>query len=221
MKLLVLDVEGTLFKSSIRLPGTNLDSTIWQGIAHSLGPNAICEEIETHKKWSEGKYKSYLDWMKDTIRIHKKYGLDSKTFEQLISCSSYNDGVVETLKSINRQRYEIVLISGGFRELATRAQRDIGIIHAFAACEYQFGNDGLLHTYNLLPCDFNGKVNFVNLMLKEYGLGSNDWIFVGDGANDVPIAKTAPLSVGFNPHPDLSEVVSNSIYDFRELLSIL
>ena len=72
MKLLVLDVEGTLFKTSVRLPGTTIDSTIWQGIANALGADAIEAEIQTHRNWHEGKYKSYLDWMADTITIHQR-----------------------------------------------------------------------------------------------------------------------------------------------------
>ncbi len=51
MKLLVIDVEGTLFKTEIRLPGAGFYSTIWQAIARQLGPQAELEEVETQKKW--------------------------------------------------------------------------------------------------------------------------------------------------------------------------
>jgi len=61
MKLLVLDVEGTLFRAQVRLPGTTIDSTIWQGIANALGPDAIREEVATHKKWASGGYSSYTE----------------------------------------------------------------------------------------------------------------------------------------------------------------
>src|SRR5688572_13309167 len=68
-RLLVLDVEGTLFDAGIRLPGTTLASTIWQAIAVALGPVAVEEEVATHHRWSRGEYPSYLAWMKDTIEI--------------------------------------------------------------------------------------------------------------------------------------------------------
>jgi hypothetical protein len=82
MKLLVFDVEGTLFQTLIRLPGTDIDSTIWQGIAHRLGESAIREEVATHGRWSRGEYRNYLEWMKDTILIHQKYGLTGAMFRQ-------------------------------------------------------------------------------------------------------------------------------------------
>ena len=221
MKLLVFDIEGTLFQTLIRLPGTTIDSTIWQSIAHRLGDGAVKEEVATHERWGRGEYRNYLEWMKDTILIHQKYGLTGATFRELIESAKYCPGVTDFFGAVDRTQFEPVLISGGFRELATRVQRDLGVIHAFAACEYFFGADDLLRSFNLLPCDFRGKIDFIQLMLREYGLGDRDWVFVGDGMNDVPIAQAAPLSVGYRPHPRLREVVSHAIEDFSDLLSLI
>ncbi len=221
MKLLVLDVEGTLFQTKIRLPGASIDSTIWQALASALGEDAIRAEVATHQRWDQGGYLSYLEWMKDTIRIHRKFGLTEAIFRQVIAAAEYQDGVVDMLRRIDRSQFEPVLVTGGFRELARRAQLDCDVSHAFAACEYLFAPDGRLAAFNLLPCDFAGKLDFVHLMLREYRLGDDDWAFVGDGRNDVPIAKEAPFSVGYRPHPELSAVSSVSISSYDELPSIL
>jgi phosphoserine phosphatase len=221
MRLLVLDVEGTLFTTSVRLPGASIDSTMWQAIALALGPEAVREEVATHKKWERGGYSSYLRWMEDTIEIHRRHGLSSELFYRLISSAKYNPGVVETLSTVDRSEFELLLISGGFRELAARAQRDFKIPHAFAACEYFFDYRGNVAAYNLLPCDFQGKIDFIRLMLREYGLGATDWLFVGDGANDVPIAKCAPISIAYRAHPDLNKIATFSITDFQDVLSII
>jgi phosphoserine phosphatase len=221
VKLLVLDLEGTLFRTTVRLPGTSIDSTIWQGIANALGPAAIAEEVRTHERWNRGDYRSYLDWMKDTIRIHQEHRLTATLFSRLIASAEYNETVPETLAAIDRQKYELLLISGGFRELAARAQLDFGIRHVFAACEYMFDNEGLLSGYNLLPCDFNGKIDFINLMLREYGLTDKDWLFVGDGANDVPIASAAPISIAYSAHDKLRSVATHCIERFSDLLKVV
>src|SRR5438046_1851934 len=139
-----MDIEGTIFRTNIRLRGTSIDSTIWQSIAQALGPNAVQEEVDTHGRWHAGQYRSYLDWMKDTILIHQKYGLTAKRFNELIKAAEYNPGVKETLAAIDRDRFEIILISGGFRELAARVQVEFKITHAFAACEYIFDSHGVL-----------------------------------------------------------------------------
>jgi hypothetical protein len=54
-----------------------------------------------------------------------------------------------------------------------------------------------------MPCDFEGKIDFINLMLREYGLSPRDWMFVGDGMNDVTIAEKSPLSIGYCAHQKL------------------
>jgi phosphoserine phosphatase len=221
MKLLVLDVEGTLFKTHIRLPGAHVDSTIWQAIAHRLGEGAIREEVATHERWANGRYRSYLDWMRDTIVIHQRHGLTETAFRELIAAAEYNPNVVQALSSIDRGHYELVMVSGGFRELAARAQRDLRIVHAFAACEYLFDDHECIQTFNILPCDFQGKIDFILLMLREYGLTKEDWVFIGDGANDVPIAEAAPVSIGYRPHPKLRAVVTHVIDDFAELPKLL
>jgi phosphoserine phosphatase len=221
MRLLVLDVEGTLFAASVRLPGASNDSTMWQAIALALGPEAVREEVATHKKWDSGGYSSYLRWMEDTIEIHRRHRLSSELFYRLIFSAQYNPGVVDTLSTVDRSQFQLLLISGGFRELACRAQRDFRIPHAFAACEYFFDARGNLEAYNLLPCDFQGKLDFIQLMLREYRLGPQDWLFVGDGANDVPIAECAPISIAYRAQPELSKITTFSITDFRDLLSII
>jgi phosphoserine phosphatase len=221
MRLLVLDIEGTLFRTTIRLPGTVIDSTIWQGIAHALGPEAIHDEVRTHEQWHERKYRSYLDWMRDTIRIHQRHGLTAEVFHRLIAAAEYNPGVQETLARVDRAAYELVLISGGFRELARRAQIELGIVHAFAACEYFFSPSGALTGFNLLPCDFAGKIDFIHLLLREYGLGPQDWVFVGDGTNDVPIAQAAPVSVAYAATPELRHHATYTIDKFTDLVAIL
>ena len=220
-KLLVFDVEGTLFKTKIKLPGTQLNSTIWQSIAHALGPDAVSEEVATHHKWLDNQYDSYIDWMKDTIRIHRKYGLTRHVFEEIIATAEYNDGVSKTLASIDRDMFEPVLVTGGFAELAFRVNRDFGFTHTFAACSYLFSPEDRLAAFNLLPCDFEGKIDFIKLMLREHKLGKEDWIFVGDGMNDAPIAKEAPLSIGFRPHPKLEKVADYSIKRFEDMLPII
>lgn len=220
MRLLVLDVEGTIFRTDARSGGTSSDS-IWRGITRALGPDAIEDEIATHVRWREGHYRGYLDWVKDTISIHQRHGLTEAIFRGLIKCAEYNPGVEQTLRAIDRECYEILLISGGFRELAARVQNDFGVRHAFAACEYIFGQHGLLENYNLLPCDFVGKIEFIRLMLREYRLTSEDWLFVGDGPNDVPIARVAPISVAYSACAELQKVATYCTDFFPDLLNIL
>jgi phosphoserine phosphatase len=220
VKLLVLDVEGTIFES-MRLPETAIASSVWQAVAVALGPSAVEEEVATHAVWERGGYRSYLEWMIATIEIHRRYGLSKEIFQRIVSGIRYNANVEETVKAISREKYVPVLVSGGVRELTARAQLDLMIQHAFSACEYLFDESGVLRGYNLLPCDFDGKLDFIKLMLREYGLGPTDWVFVGDGKNDVPVARQAPCSIAYRAASELQSVATHCIDDFAEVSMIL
>jgi phosphoserine phosphatase len=73
----------------------------------------------------------------------------------------------------------------------------------------------------LLPCDFSGKLHFILLILREYGLSPDDWIFVGDGTNDVPVARKAPVSIAYAAHPELRRITTYSINSFSQLPALL
>jgi phosphoserine phosphatase len=220
-RLLVFDVEGTLFETTVTLPGVSLTSTIWQAVAEALGSSAVEAEVETHHRWERGEYPSYLDWMRATIDIHQEHGLTRRVFDEIVASARYSKGVDWVMRSFDRKRYEVVIVSGGFRDLAVRAQRDFAIHHSFAACDYLFDESGRLVGYNLLPCDFAGKIRFIELMLAEYQLPHDAWVFVGDGANDAPIAEAAPYAIGYRPHLRLEEVADETISEFDQLLALL
>ena len=55
MKLLVCDVEGTIFRPHM-IKDSQHASYIWTAIATALGKNAEREEIRTQEKWNRGEY---------------------------------------------------------------------------------------------------------------------------------------------------------------------
>lgn len=222
MKLLVCDVEGTIFKAQYRIEGTEYASTMWQPLARCLGEPAVQEEKETHDRWKRKEYKSYIEWVEATIAIHKKYGLRKADFDSLIETAEYNDGVLDFFDKLDRSKYVPVLVSGGFQELIRKAQRDLNIKYGYGACEYHFHEDGMLMSHNLTPCDFDGKYDYIKGLFSVYGLNANeDWVFIGDGKNDVNIARKAPLRICINPHDELRSISDYTVEDFSAIHSLL
>ena len=93
--LIVCDVEGTIFQAKYKIQGTDYASSMWQPIAHALGSKAEKEEFETHLKWENKEYENYIDWVKATVAIHKKYQLRKAVFQRLVDDAEYMPGVVE------------------------------------------------------------------------------------------------------------------------------
>jgi len=208
IKLIFFDMEGTIFKKAIKNSYGDIAPSAWALIAKHLGENALEEENETKRKWNDGEYSGYVEWMEDTIRIHQKYGLTKSFFEKVMKSIEYHKGVKETFRELHRKGYHTALISGGFKAQADRAQIDLKIRHAFSACEYFWGKNGKLIHWNLLPCDYDGKVDFMKLLMKEHGLSAKECAFVGDGKNDIPQAKAVGLSISFNGNENLQKVAT-------------
>ncbi len=219
MKLLVCDVEGTIFKAKYKIAGTEFASTMWQPLAQRLGESAIEEEMQTQDKWNNNEYNHYIEWVDETVEIHKRHGLHIDVFNNLIDEAEYNEGVIEFFQKLDRTKYVPVLISGGFQELVRRAQRDLNISYGYGACEYYFDDtSGLLSTHCMTPCDFEGKYNYVSTLFDVYNINPRkDWIFIGDGKNDIHIAKKAPLSFGIGAHKELAAVVMYNVNNFGDI----
>jgi len=227
IKLVFFDMDGTIFNNGIKDSHGNTAPSTWTVLAKHLGKEALKEEEETKVKWTNKEYKGYLDWMEDTIRIHKKYGLTKDFYYKVINSVPYFQGVKETIKVLHKHGVKLALISGSFKELGDRIIRDLGFTHVFAAAEYFFDEKGKLSNWNLLPCDYEGKISFMQLTMIEHGLGKNECAFVGDGRNDIPLAQAVGTSICFNGAKELQKISTYSVKqedgkeDFRAILPLL
>ena len=211
-KLIFMDLEGTLLKKAIHLDNGKVAPSAWTLLAECLGPDALRKEEETKDLWLQGGYSSYIEWMQDTIRIHKRYGLTADLFTQVMNSVEETLGVREAVSVFHERGAVTAIISGGFKALADRLQRSLKVEHALVGCKYFFDPDtGLLEHWNLLPSDYEGKVDFMTLIMKEHKVRKEECVFVGDGQNDVWMAREVGLSIAFNAHPDLRKVCTYTI----------
>lgn len=222
IQLLFIDMEGTLFtKQQIDFrPGElNHDHhSLWPRLMRELGSLALADNEETVIKWDSGEYKSYLDWIDDCLDIFKRHGLTKQMFDDALDSIPYNPHVEETLKRLHQQGIKTAIVSGGFIEQARQAQQTLRITHAYASADLFWGQDGVLEHWNTFPSDFEGKAEFMRLLMKEYQLTRQECAFIGDGQNDVPIAKEVGLSFAYRGHPDLRAVATHSVEDFSKIL---
>lgn len=225
IKLLFVDMEGTLFaKQQVDfLPGelNHEHHSLWPRLMTELGRPALADNEETVIKWDSGGYNSYLEWIDDCLDIYRKHGLTKDRFNNALDSIPYNPGVSETFKRLNQQGIKTAIVSGGFIEQARRAQQDLKITHAYASADLYWGQDGVLEHWNTFPSDFEGKAEFMRMLMKEYQLNTKDCAFIGDGQNDVFIAQEVGQSFAYRAHPDLCKVANYSVDEFSEILQYL
>lgn len=187
----------------------------WTLLAEKMGAECLAAEEETKQLWLAKQYDSYLDWMAHTVAVHRRFGLRRELFDEVLASVSTVPGAEIAFATLHSWGTVTALVSGGFKAHADRLQKQLGIRHTYAACEYFFDDDGLVTHTNLLPADEEGKVDFMRLICREYGIEPADCAFVGDGKNDVHLARAVGFSVAFNAQPELVQVASVSIEQGR------
>lgn len=202
-KLVVFDLEGTLFKQSYTLLGGKSFQSAWGALCASLGPAAEQEDLANGKRFYAGKYPGYSSWVADTIRLHQRYQLNRNWFDKVINSVEYHNGVTQTLAALHEAGITTAVVSGGLKALADRVVLDHGVSHCFAAAEYFWGPDDLIRCWNILPTDFVHKRSAVEMLLKDLGISREQCAFIGDGRNDVDVACYVGRAIAFNPHQEL------------------
>lgn len=227
VELVFCDVEGTIFNKALHLDNGKVAPSAWTLLAEALGEEALREEELTKDKWIRGEYSGYIEWMEANINSHQKHGLTKDLFDQVINYYSYYQGVRETFEILHSRGIQTAFISGGFKDLVERAQRDLKIKTAVYACEYFWNKEGRLYHWNLLPYDYEGKLSFMKMAIKDKKIKAENCAFIGDGKNDVILAKEVGISIAFNAQPELEQVCNHIIRqpkgkeDFKTVLQFL
>lgn len=216
IKLAVFDLEGTVFKKSYKLLSGSHHDSAWGALCHHL-----CEEAREEDEINRTRYYSkemtgikypYSEWVLDTLKIYKKYGLTQSQFHEVINSVEYFDGVETTFKTLQDNSIKIAAVSGGLKALADRVIFDHGLEHTFAAAELHWCDKGNIRNWNIMPTDFQQKRSIVEMLLADLHIEPDECVFVGDGKNDRFVAEYVGTSVAFNSkYSELTNVVDHII----------
>jgi phosphoserine phosphatase len=211
-RIVFLDMEGTLLLKDYRFDDGRVAPSAWTVLAAKLGKKCLDAENRTKERWRAKKYSGYLEWMRKTIELHDKFGLTQQVFLEVVNSIAFVPNVEPAVRRLHARRAITAVVTGGFKALADRVQRRLRIHHSFAACEYFFhAQTGLIDHFNLLPADEVGKVDFMKLTCREYGVDPAECAFVGDGMNDVHLAQAVGFSIAFNAQPELCDVATETV----------
>ncbi len=206
IKIFFFDMEGTLFKKDSDLDNGKVAPSAWTVLAKKISNECYLEEEQSKDRWLNNEYKSYTEWMADTIKIQLKHGMNRSHLDSILKLAEFHRGAVELLDYLKLNNIITVLISGGFKALANKAQVELKIDHSYSACEYFFDSKGNVCHFNLLPTDEEGKLIFMRHLASEYSVSLEECAFIGDGKNDVHLARACGLSIAFNAQPELKAI---------------
>lgn len=199
--------------------GKKVAISTWNAVFDHAG---IYHEHERLKElFIKGGFPSYMEWTDEACRVLQKHGLTREKFRKIINTRPLMTGSKETLDELKKGGYKTAVITGSFKALAEKTQELLGLDFIIAHCELIFDEKGNLNNWRLIPCDFEGKVEYFNKLAAKLNLSPSECAYVGDEVNDIPIFKKSGLSIAFNTHKEEVKKVASIVIDKKDLREIL
>ncbi|MFA7027956.1 MAG: phosphoserine phosphatase SerB, partial [Sulfurovum sp.] len=131
-------------------------------------------------------------------------------------------GAAETVAGLKERGYTVVCFSGGFRNATKPACEKLGIDADFS--NFLHAENGVLTGQvggEMMYSDAKGDM--IVRMQGLLGIGREDTLVVGDGANDLSMFAHADTRVAFCGRPILKEAATHcvDIKDLREILKVV
>jgi len=202
-KLAVFDFDSTL------MDGETIDF-----LAKPLGLEAQVAAITERAMAGE------LDFFKSLVaRVALLEGLEKAKVDAICADLPMMPGAEKTVAGLKAKGYTVVCFSGGFRNATKPACEKLGIDADFS--NFLHDEEGILTGRvggEMMYSDAKGDM--IVRMQKLLGVGREDTLVVGDGANDLSMFAHADTRVAFCAKPVLKEAATHCV-DVKDLTEIL
>ena len=190
----------SFLRNQIKLAVFDMDSTLIQ-----------CECIdELAKRCGIGEQVSAItaSAMRGEINFNESFtkrmalleGLDESVLKDIAANLPLTEGVVYLMKSLKKLGFKTALFSGGFYYFANHLKELLDIDYVYAN-ELPIVNGKVTGKVNGVIVDGQKKKEKLIEIAKLEKLELSQTVCVGDGANDLPMIKTAGMGVAFHAKP--------------------
>ena len=204
-KLVIFDLDGTLTQ----------ERSIWEYIHIRLGKwYGFAEEYQT--QFLAGKI-SYEEFCERDAQVWK--GMKIEELLKIIKTVSFHPGVYELINYLKQKGWKITMVSSGLSLLSDWVHKKYGF-------DYSVSND-LLHENGILngkvkiQVYYDKKAEWVEKILKQFGMRSDEVIAIGDSRGDMDMLQMVGFSIAFNSSCSGLDQIANICIQSQNLADII
>lgn len=140
--------------------------------------------------------------LRERVKLLK--GLPVTEVDRVATSIPLMKGAKDIIRELKKE-YKIAMVSGGFTIVARRVAQELGI-DCYVANELITENGVLTGGVHGPLVHNNSKKKALEVIAEREGIGLEDCIVIGDGANDISMFEAAGFSIAFNASPILYDV---------------
>jgi phosphoserine phosphatase len=133
-------------------------------------------------------------------RVALLRGLPEARLQQLVDTVPLMDGAERLVATLRGLGYKTAILSGGFTFMGRALQQRLGIDYLHAN-ELDIAGGLVTGEVRTEVVDGAKKAHYLAAIARAEGLGMDQVIAVGDGANDLPMLRLAGLGIAFRAKP--------------------
>jgi phosphoserine phosphatase len=193
-RLVVMDVDSTLIQDEII-----------ELLADDAGCGQQVVEITARAMAGEIDFRQSLE-----ERVALLAGLDETCLQRVRQRVRLTPGARTFVRTLRRLGFRIAIVSGGFDAVTDGLKRELGLDYAFAN-RLQVVDGKLTGRLEGEVVDRARKAELLTEIAAAEGIGLDQVVAVGDGANDLDMLSAAGLGIAFNAKPVVRQAADTSV----------
>jgi len=206
IRLAVFDLDGTLTR-----PGTS----VLRHLGRQFGFVAQAERLAA--RYADGSLTN-AQVSRDAAALLR--GRGRADLQRALATLPMVDGIAETVALLGRLGVCCALSTITFDFAAQYVAGRFGFARV-SATRLEWSVDDTATGNVTVALEAQDKCGFLRDLCAELGLSSAQVLFVGDARSDIPAIEMAGWSVGYNPSPEVEDLVSTSVHHSTDLRDVL